>query len=68
MTFASGRIYEGQFAEGAPNGQGKLTVPDECVYEGTITYHEGVFRCEGKRTLSNGTVEEGVFGGDGSKQ
>ena len=64
LIFKSGRIYEGQFDNQVPKGQGRLTIPGECYYEGETSYsRDGKFQVVGKRVLQDGTESTGTFGG-----
>jgi len=54
---ADGRVYEGNYKNGVPNGYGKMTWSDGDVYEGNWknNYQDGY----GKMTWSDGDVYEG---------
>ena len=34
MTYPDGRVFEGAYKDGMPNGHGKMTSPDGSSYEG----------------------------------
>ena len=53
--------YEGQFLENAPGGQGKLTVPGQCYYEGAINFDNDKFTITGKLVNIYGHIKEGTF-------
>jgi hypothetical protein len=62
MTFATGDVYEGEYAEGKQHGQGKYSFADGDVYEGE--YVEGKKHGQGKMTYPDGNVYEGEYAED----
>ncbi len=57
LTQSPNTIYEGNYQNDLPNGQGKLTFYDGSVYEGNFT--NGTRQGQGKHTFANGDVYEG---------
>ena len=51
--------YEGDWADGMPNGKGKLIIKDGSVYDGT--WVNGYLNGQGTLTFSNGEKYEGNF-------
>ncbi len=57
LTQSPNTIYEGNYENDLPNGQGKLTFYDGSVYEGSFV--NGTRQGQGKHTFTNGDVYEG---------
>ena len=61
-TYSDGAVYEGEWMEGKPHGEGKRTWSDGAVYEGE--WRKGKPYGLGKGTFADGTVYSGgVFQG-----
>ena len=46
-------------------GQGRLTIPGKCYYEGDFEFIDGKFKIVGKAVNEDGTEKVGIF--DGSR-
>ena len=53
-TFKNGEIYEGEFDNDLPNGQGKILYTDGRSYEGG--FRDGKWEAPGIYTLANGQI------------
>lgn len=59
FAYANGVSYEGQFANGKPNGEGVFVYEDESRYEGMVK--DGLYSGQGTYTDASGNSQSGVW-------